>query len=596
VPVSPYVAAASRPRASSIIALLVAAAVLYLAQEVLIPLALAVLLSFLLAPAVRRLEQWNLGRIPSTVIVAFLGFGVILGIGAIAATQAVSLAAKLPEYRHNIVEKIHALRHPKKDSSIGKAAAAIKDIEKEAAPERPPLPVKETPGTPLEAFAQFIAPVATPLAMTLAVIVFTILFLLNRENMRDRVIALLGPGRIHVMTKAMAEASYRVSQYLMTQVLVNALFGIPFGIALYFIGIPNAALFGLLGMVLRFIPYVGVWIAMAMPALLAFAISDTWTPVFWTLGVFFALETVLAYVVEPWLYGKSAGLSPIAIILAVVFWTWLWGPVGLLLATPLTVCVAVMGRYIPEFGYLNVLLGVEPVLAPEERFYQRLIALDNEEAADVAEQYAASHGVARTYDEVIIPALSLAERDRQKGALEPARERFVHDNVRRIVEDLEQPPPANAAAALCIVPAHDEVDHLAGLMVARLLPAAQTVVVAPPARPAEVAELVAQKQCGAILISAVPPHTAHYAGDLARRLRRQVPGAKIAVGLWGAGDEWARAKERLAKLGVDEVVGTVSQAADTVRSLAAAANQEDQAANGPRPREGGDPVLKIRTP
>jgi predicted PurR-regulated permease PerM len=576
VAVSPYVSSASRPRASSIIALLVTAAVLYLAKEVLIPLALAILFSFLLAPAVRRLEQWKLGRIPSTLIVALFAFAVIFGIAGVAAMQAVSLGAKLPEYRHNIVQKIHSLRHPKRDTNIGKAAAAIKDIEKEASPERPPVPVKETPGTPVEAFTQFMAPVATPLAMALAVIVFTLLFLLNRENMRDRVIALLGPARIHMMTKAMAEASYRVSQYLMTQVLVNALFGIPFGIALYFIGIPNAALFGLLGMVLRFIPYIGVWIAMAMPALLAFAISDGWTPVMWTLGVFFALESMLAYVVEPWLYGKSAGLSPIAIILAVVFWTWLWGPVGLLLATPLTVCVAVMGRYIPEFGYLNVLLGVEPVLGPEERFYQRLIALDHEEAAELAEQYAATHGIAKTFDGMILPALTLAERDRQKGALEPTRERFIHENVRRIVEDLEHVPGASAGGTLCIVPAHDEADHLAAQMVARLLPSEQTVVLAPPVRPAEISEIVAQKHCAAILISAVPPNTAHYAGELARRLRRQIPGVKIAVGLWGTGDESGRSKDRLAKLGVDEVVSTVSQAADTVRQLVSAANQEER--------------------
>jgi predicted PurR-regulated permease PerM len=533
---------------------------------------------------VRRLEQWKLGRVPSTLIVALLGFGLLFAVAGVAAMQAVSLAGKLPEYRHNIVQKIHALRHPKRDTNIGKAAEAIKDIEKEAAPEQPPVPVKESPGTPVEAFAQMAAPVATPLAMTLAVIVFTILFLLNRENMRDRVIALLGPARIHIMTKAMAEASFRVSKYLMTQVLVNAMFGIPFGIALYFIGIPNAALFGLLGFVLRFVPYIGVWVAMAMPALLAFAISDGWSPVMWTLGVFFALESVLAYVVEPWLYGKSAGLSPIAIILAVVFWTWLWGPVGLLLATPLTVCVAVMGRYIPEFGYLNVLLGVEQVLSPEERFYQRLVALDNEEAAEVVEQHLVAHGIAKTFDEVIIPALTLAERDRQKGALEPARERFVYESMRRIVEELEHQPALANGAPLCIVPAHDDADHLAGAMVARLLPAAQVTLLSPPVKPSEVSEAVAQKQCGAILISAVPPHTAHYAGELARRLRRQVPGVKIAVGLWGVGDSSERIKERFAKLGVDEVVTTISQAADTVRQLASAANQE------------GAPVSRIKKP
>ena len=222
------------------------------------------------------------------------------------------------------------------------------------------------------------------------------------------------------MTQAMAEASYRVSRYLGMQLVVNAMFGIPFGIALYFIGIPNALLFGLLGMVLRFIPYAGVWIAAAMPALLAFAISDGWTPVGWTLGVFFALELLLVYVIEPWLYGKSAGLSPIAIILAVVFWTWLWGPVGLLLATPLTVCVAVMGRYIPELGYLNVLLGVEPVLdARASASTSAWSRSTTSEATEMVEQHAAAHGPATTFDEVIIPALGLAERDRRKGALEP---------------------------------------------------------------------------------------------------------------------------------------------------------------------------------
>jgi len=583
VPVSAYVSSASRPRASSIIALLIAAAVLYLAQEVLIPLAMAILLAFLLAPAVRRFEQWKLGRIPSTLIVVLLAFGCLAGVFALAATQAVSLAAKLPEYRENIVEKIRALRAPKKDSTIGRAAEAIKDLEEEAAPERPPVPVKETAATPFEALADFVAPVAKPVAMALAVIVFTILMLLNRENMRERVIAVIGGGRINVTTKAMAEASYRVSRFLLSQLIVNLLFGVPFGIALYFIGVPNALLWGLLGTLLRFIPYAGVWVAVAMPAALAFAISDGWSMVIWTVGVFLVLELLLVNAVEPWLYGRSAGLSPIAIITAAIFWTWLWGPVGLLLATPLTVCVAVMGRHIPEFGYLNVLLGVEPVLSPEERFYQRLIALDSEEAADLLEQHVAAHGIAKTFDEVMVPALSLAERDRRKGALEPARERYVYENMRRVVEELEHVPAAAAGAPLCIVPAHDDADHLAGLMVARLLPSAQTVVIAPPVRAAEISELMKQHRCDAILISAVPPHTAHFAGYLARRLRRQMPGVKIAVGLWGAGDEVARWEERLTKLGVDEVVTSVSAATDTVRQLASAANQDPEPSS-PRKR------------
>jgi methylmalonyl-CoA mutase cobalamin-binding subunit len=305
---------------------------------------------------------------------------------------------------------------------------------------------------------------------------------------------------------------------------------------------------------------------------LAFAISDSWTPVAWTLGVFFALEAVLAYVVEPLLYGKSSGLSPMAIILAVVFWTWLWGPVGLLLATPLTVCVAVMGRYIPEFGFLNVMLGVEPVLAPEERFYQRLIALDREEAAELIEKHAAAQGAASAFDDVILPALRLAETDRRRGALEPARERFLHDQVRRIVEELE-PPAVSTGVPVCLAAASDEADHSAALMLAKLLPPAQTCVMGAPARPAEIVQSASQKQCRAIVISAVPPNAASEAGYLARRLRRQLPDIKIVVGLWTADEYNGAAKERLTKLGVDAVVTKLSQVPDVLRQLADAAAQ-----------------------
>jgi predicted PurR-regulated permease PerM len=270
------------------------------------------------------------------------------------------------------------------EGTIGKAAEAIRELENEASHEAAPLPVTETPPSAFAALAEWLGPFVKPVGTALAVVVFTILLLLNRENMRERLIGLIGPRRINVTTQALGEAAYRVSRYLYMQLVVNACFGVPFAIALYFIGIPNALLWGLLGTLLRFIPYAGVWAAAALPTVLAFAIFDGWTQVAWVLGVFIVLELILVNVVEPWLYGRSAGLSPIAIIAAALFWTWLWGPVGLLLATPLTVCVAVIGRYIPELGYLNVLLGVEPVLPPEARFYQRLIALDQEEASEYA--------------------------------------------------------------------------------------------------------------------------------------------------------------------------------------------------------------------
>ena len=541
-------------RTSSLAGLLVAAAILYLARDVLIPLALAILLSFLLAPVVRRLEQLRLGRVLSTLVAAAIAFAAIAGVGWIAAHQALSLASKLPEYRENIKKKIRAVREPH-ESAIGKAAEAIKEIETETAPATAPLPVTETAPSAFAALAEMVAPFVKPVGTAFAALVFTILLLLNRESMRERLIGLIGARRINVTTQALGEASYRVSQYLYMQLVVNACFGIPFGIALYLIGIPNAMLWGLLGTLLRFVPYAGVWVAVAMPVTLAFAIFDGWTHVAWTLGVFLFLELILVNVAEPWLYGRSAGLSAIAIITAALFWTWLWGPVGLLLATPLTVCIAVMGRYIPELGYLNVLLGVEPVLAPEARFYQRLVALDQDEAMELAAEFHREHGAHALYDQIIIPALALAEIDRHKGALDPQRERFIFDSARQIIEEFsEDGRGIEPLAGVCIVPARDEADEIAAAIVARLLPGARIL-------PADKLE----DGCRVVCISAVPPHAASQAGSLARRLKKD--GLSVLVALW-ASDGIERIKPRLLAAGVDEVVTRLPDALAQLRRLA----------------------------
>jgi predicted PurR-regulated permease PerM len=553
-------------RTASMLGLLVATAVLYLARDVLIPFALAILLSFLLAPVVRRLEHWRLGRMPATLIAVVVGFSLIAGIGWVAGRQALSLAAKLPEYRENINKKIRAVRAPQQ-GTIGKAAEAIKELENEAAPQSAPLPVTETPPTAFAALAEWVGPFVKPVGTALAVIVFTILLLLNRESMRERLIGVIGPRRINVTTQALGEASYRVSRYLYMQLLVNLAFGVPFGIALHFIGIPNAMLWGLLGMLLRFVPYAGVWLAMAMPAALAFAIFDGWSEVAWVLGVFLLLELILVNVMEPWLYGRSAGLSPIAIILAALFWTWLWGPVGLLLAVPLTVCIAVLGRYMPELGYLNVLLGVEPVLSPEARFYQRLIALDQEEATEFAEDYAKEHGVVALYDAILVPALSLAEGDRHRNALEPERERFVLDTTRQVVEEIQDKAPAGerrSCAHVCIIPAHDEADALAGAMLARLLPGAQ--VLSSDRLAAETLEEVGDDGFRSVCISAVPPHAASHAAYLARRLKGRFPDRRVVVGLWTA-EGIDKVKPRLLGAGVDEVFTRLDAAAEHLRQL-----------------------------
>lgn len=552
---------ASRP--SALAGLLAAAAILYLAREVLIPLALAILAAFLLAPLVRQLEHLRLGRVGSTIIAVVLGFSIIGGVGWVAARQALSLAEKLPEYRENIRAKIRAVRG-QQESAIGKAAEAIKELENEAAPESAqPMPVTETPPTAFAALAEWIEPFVKPVGTALAVVVFTILLLLNRESMRERLVGLIGPRRINVTTEAMREASFRVSRYLYMQLVVNLLFGIPFGIALYFIGIPNAMLWGLLGVLLRFVPYAGVWVAAALPTALAFAIFDGWSEVTWVLGAFLALELVLVYMAEPWLYGRSAGLSPIAIILAALFWTWLWGPVGLLLATPLTVCVVVMGRYIPELGYLNVLLGVEPVLEPEARFYQRLSARDQDEAVALAEEFAKEHGTVGLFDTLVIPALGLIETDRHRGGLAPETERFAFDTIRQILDEIPIEEAASAPRArVCIVPARDEADELAGSILARLLPGAQ--LLSAESLAGEMLEQIDKDGCGTICISAVPPHAASHAAYLTRRLKKRFPKLRIVVALWTseAGD---RIKSRLAAAGVDEVATCLDEAMSHLR-------------------------------
>ncbi len=566
--------------AKSGVALLVAAAILYYARDVLIPFALAILLSFLLAPAVRQLERLKLGRMVSTLIVVLLGFSVIGAIAWVAGNQAVSLATNLPQYRANIAEKMRVLRDPSAGTKLGKAAEAIRELEQEASPAAPqaPLPVIEAPRSAWAQLGETIAPIAKPVGTALAVIVFTILMLLHRENMRERLIGLIGTRRLNITTQALGEASDRVSRYLFMQLVVNASFGIPFGIALYFIGIPNALLWGLLATLLRFIPYAGVWIAVSMPLVLAFAISDGWSQVLWVIGVFVALELLLVNAVEPWLYGRSAGLSAIAVIAAALFWTWLWGPVGLLLATPMTVCIAVMGRYIPELEYLNVLLGVEPVLSPAARFYQRLIAMDNEEAEDLAESYANEHGLAGLHECVVIPALALAERDRHGKALDEEHSRFIFDTARDIVEYVEDRRPGAAKPApnvvhrpappVCIVAAHDEADHVAGLALARVLAAPDFTprVVPFPLLAAEVLEQIAAQACKVVCISAIPPNAAMPAGYLCKRLKQRFPELKVLVALWTA-ENSAKAQARLRQAGVDAVAARRPDVVARLREL-----------------------------
>ena len=591
---------------TAMVTFVVVTGILYFGRDVLIPLALSMLLAFLLAPAVRHLERRKVPRVAATAIMVGMSCIVMAALIWVSAVQFLSLAASLPEYKKNIQNKVSVLRSDV-DGSLGKARRTIEEISTEMAKDeakgahkaqsprlqapadRPvPVTIEEGPSTPFEFMRDIIMLLVVPLTVAGAVVLFTFIILLRREDLRDRLIRLVGRGQLNVTTQVFEEAANRVSRYLRVQLIVNVTYGLPVGVALYALGVPNAALWGMLATALRFIPYIGAWIAAAMPIGLAFAISDGWSLVAWTVAVFVVLELISNNIIEPWAYGSSTGMSAIAIIAAAIFWTWLWGAIGLLLAVPLTVCLVVMGQYVPQFAFLSIMLGDQPVLPLEERLYQRLLARDQEEAIEVAEAYVEEHGLEALYESVLIPVLSLVERDRHSGALTDERTRFVFDNMRTLIEDVAEPvgkdkdkttesapiPPAADAplgpVSVCIVPARDEADELVGAMLLRRLRArhVSAELLSTDVLKSEVLERVAELAPESVYISALPPAALLHASFFCKRLRPRFPDLKIVVALWHADGDTQKGRARLIASGASDVVLTLK---DSIEKLPPAA-------------------------
>ena len=372
-----------------------------------------------------------------------------------------NLAASLPEYKKNIQSKVSILRSDP-DGSLNKARRTIEEISTEISKRLRPRENRRR-GCSLGSadsgdggggaaddaavHAEVVTLLVIPLTVAGAVLLFTFIMLLRREDLRDRLIRLVGHGQLNVTTQVFEEAASRVSRYLRVQLIVNVSYGVPVGLALAVLGIPNAVLWGLLATALRFIPYIGAWIAAAMPIAIAFAIADGWSLVLWTVAVFLVLELISNNVIEPWVYGASTGMSALAVS-SPPFSGRGWGAIGLLLAIPLTVCLVVIGRYVPQLAFLSIMLGDQPVLPLQDRFYQRLLARDQEEATELAEAYVIEHGLEALYEDVLIPVLDLAERDRHSDALSEDRKVFVFDSLRSLIEDLsERPAPADDKAA-----------------------------------------------------------------------------------------------------------------------------------------------------
>ena len=590
------------------VAFVIVTGILYFGRDVLVPLALSVLLTFLLAPGVRWLERRRFPRVLATTVMVGLACCVIAGLVWITVAQFLNFAASLPEYKNNIQDKISLLRSDPQ-GSLSKARRTIEEIGTEiakqdeaaaAAPaprgaprgaprsprltaqgERPvPVTIEEAQLTPFELMRELITPLIVPLAVAGAVILFTFIMLLQREDLRDRMIRLVGQGQLNVTTQVFEEAANRVSRYLRMQLIVNVSYGLPVGIALYLIGIPNAALWGVLATALRFIPYLGAWIAAALPIALSFAISDDWSLVVWTVAVFLVLELISNNVIEPWAYGASTGMSAIAVIVAAIFWTWLWGTVGLLLAVPLTVCLVVVGRYIPQFAFLSIMLGDQPVLSVQDRIYQRLLARDQEEAAELAEEYVGEKGLDALYEDVLIPVLDLAERDRHSDALSEERTRFVFDSTRTLVEDSTEPPTEGEDAAesadakdaqaetvvgpitACIVPARDEADEIVGAMLRRCLTRRNVAseLLTTHVLKGEVLDRVTELAPQVLYISALPPAAVLHASYFCKRLRPRFPQLKIVVAVWHAEGDMEKGRARLLAAGASDIVITLKDA------------------------------------
>jgi predicted PurR-regulated permease PerM len=568
--------------------------VLYYGRDIIIPIALAVLLSFVLAPLVRLVQRLRIPRSLAVVSVVVIAFAFIFAMGSLLATQLAQLAGDLPRYQSTISEKIQSFRETTAGrGTLERASSMLKDLGKEldkpkeaanalgtvavpkTAPPRPvPVEVLQPDPGALESLQTLISPLLHPLATTGIIVIFVIFILLQREDLRNRLIRLAGSDDLQRTTAALDDAASRLSRLFLIQLLVNGSFGIIIGIGLWLIGVPSAILWGILAAVLRFVPYIGAFIAAAFPLALAVAVDPTWTMLLWTIALFVVVEPIVGHVLEPMVYGHSTGLSPVAVVASATFWTALWGPIGLVLATPLTVCLVVLGRHVERLEFLDVMFGDRPALSPPEIFYQRMLAGDPTEASAKAEEFLKERSLSSYYDEVALRGLQLAQADAERGALDPDRLTKIRDAVQEFANNIseqdERPPKVNpttdaeATSAiegvaedapyerlpvlrkedlpaewqgehpiLCLA-GRSPIDEAAAIMLAQLTGAHGLSARVEAAEALSTANIFRLETAGVAIVCLVymdassPAHM-RYA---VRRLRRKLPTARIILGCW----------------------------------------------------------------
>jgi len=591
---------------------------------VLVPITLAVLLSFVLAPLVGLLRRLKLGRVPAVVAAVVLALGVILSLGAVIGAQVAQLASDVPRYASTIERKVEVVR----DHTVGRLTKFTGQLDRQMTPAAPvapsaktdkpapiPVEVRQPEPGPMAIAERLLAPVLSPLATMGIVLIVAVFILMQQEDLRDRLIRLFGSGDLHRTTAAMDDAAARLSRYFLSQLAVNACFGLVVALGLLLIGVPNWVLWGIIAALMRFVPYIGAFAAAIFPLTLAAAVDPGWTMVIYTLGLFLVLEPVVGQIVERLVYGHSTGLSPVSVVISAIFWAWLWGPVGLILSMPLSLCLVVLGRHIERLEFIDVLLGDQPALTPAESFYQRILAGDADEALDQAEVLLRDRALSSYYDEVAMKGLELAANDSLRGVLTDDQLRNIQEAIGGVVADLADhgdahpatsktatasasqaatepqrlPVPAmidpaagplspewsGAAPVLCVA-ARGPLDEAASAMLAQLLGKhglrARVVSQDAVSRGAigSLDMTGVAMVCVSYLEASGSPSALRY---LMRRLRSQAPGAPVLVGLWQA-DPAILDDERLrATVGADHYVTTLRDAVDACVAAAEASQQ-----------------------
>jgi len=592
---------------------------LYLGRDVLIPMAIAILLSFVLGPLVNFLRRWHFGRFLSVAVSVLMTLSVVGALGALIGVQLADIAGDVPRYRTTIERKIEGLqdtpagRMAEYVASIGRTmhrdeAKPKPDAEAKPGADAPPpdrailVEVKDRAPDALSMANTLLSPILHPLA-TIGIVFVVLLFLLmQREDLRDRMIRLAGSSDLHRTTVAMDDAAKRLSRYFLVQLALNAAFGLVVGTGLYLIGVPSPILWGIFSALMRFVPYIGAFVSALFPLALAAAVDPGWSMVIETLILFVILEPLVGHFIEPMLYGHSTGMSPFAVLVSALFWTWLWGPVGLLLSTPLTVCLVVLGRHVDKLEFLDVLFGDRPALTPVENFYQRILAGDPDEVQEHAELILKTCPLATYYDEVVIKGLELAARDAARGVLTPDQKADIRQSLSGLIEEMADHEDAVAdpdgrgdavagssgslmqdGAVLCVA-GRSFVDGAACAILVQLLGkrgiGARVVPFSDVAHaridgfepgPARIVCVVSTA------ISGEPTHLRR----LAERLKRKLPDAHMVVGLWqadeGGGDEAAKGRA----IPADVHVTSLRSAVDAV--VAAADPDALAPARGDRP-------------